>query len=72
MSETTLVSAPTACERCEGSRAEGMRWVGGKYFELVACSACCCEICGQPTDTPPECLSCAARDEAAAKRRADR
>jgi hypothetical protein len=49
-----------------------MRWVGGKYFELVACSACCCEICGQPTDTPPECLSCAARDEAAAKRRADR
>jgi hypothetical protein len=31
-----------------------------------------CETCGQPCQYPPECKDCAAREEAAAKRRADR
>ena len=31
-----------------------------------------CEVCGGPTDTPPECTACGIRDDAAAARRADR
>lgn len=74
--------APTGCLECGGT---GLEWrENTSYAEVVyggadrwqptgrPCPDCCCGICGQPTDTPPECLACASREEATAKRRDDR
>jgi hypothetical protein len=45
---------------------------GSDGYTPEPCPGCCCEVCGQPTDTPPECARCACAEEARAKRSADR
>lgn len=69
---TASVTPPAACPTCDGSRVASLVWAGGNAWRPTPCPACCCEICGQPTDTPPVCLSCDADEDAAAVRRADR
>lgn len=48
------VPAPTVCPRCDGSRTEALIWTGRGWRD-VRCGDCCCEVCGDPTDTPPLC-----------------
>jgi hypothetical protein len=38
---------------------------------MAPCEACCCAICGDPTDTAPVCAFCDIAEETAAKRRGD-
>lgn len=63
--------APTACATCGG---DGSVKVDGRapYEVWTWCPACRCGICGQTTDTAPECMACAIREDSAAVRRADR
>lgn len=69
--ETLRVPAPTPCPRCDGTRSGPLRWTKTGWG-CDPCPACCCAVCGQATDTPPECQDCAIREDAAAVRRADR
>jgi hypothetical protein len=61
----TTVPAPDACPRCQGTRQvdRGEDELG---VVMAPCEACCCAICGDPTDTAPVCA-----EETAAKRRGD-
>lgn len=68
------MSAPPlgACRVCGGSRVSPIFEPHGNYLlrlvKTVPCAECCCERCGEPTDTPPECRDCAERaDVSAAK-----
>lgn len=67
----STLAPPNPCPRCAGSRVDSLSWGGGATWRPNPCTACCCQVCGQPTDTPPECQDCAIRADAAAVRRAD-
>lgn len=56
--------APSVCPDCLGD--------GWDVREEAPCKWCRCTTCGHPCEYPPECKECAADEEAAAKRRADR
>lgn len=59
------------CKVCDGARV--MQWESGEHGTgFLPCVGCCCEICGMPTQTPPECGRCAIRADTTARRRADR
>ena len=57
----TTVPAPTSCGTCHGDGVVG----------TSHCPDCRCVICGQPTDTPPECGSCYLDNDDLQRRRAD-
>lgn len=61
-----LTLAEVVCGSCGGTRRRGGNnpWVYGG-----PCPACCCLVCGQPTDTPPECGDCFQRADDAARGR---
>lgn len=61
----------TTCTPCNGTGVVGAIDLG-EICTLSWCPRCRCQICGQPTDTPPECGPCAIGEETLAKRRADR
>jgi hypothetical protein len=74
MRRPLLVPAPSVCPTCEGERVVGTSILDELDGDPPSspCPDCCCGVCGEPTDTPPECDRCACEDEAAAKRRDDR
>ena len=51
--------APTVCPTCEGNEEVGslVRDHDGAVIEILflPCPDCCCEVCGEPTPTPPLC-----------------
>lgn len=63
------VPEPSVCEACDGSRLEAISViVPGRYGREIReeltgrpCPDCCCEVCGQPTETPPICRDCEER-----------
>ena len=55
----TAVPAPAPCSTCDGTR-EVPR---GAHNGSTPCTSCCCAICGNVTDTPPECGVCFVREE---------
>ena len=56
-----LVPEPSVCATCHGDRVvpDGVADRLGLGPMTYPCPACCCEVCGKPTDTPPECFRCA-------------
>lgn len=62
--------AVSTCPDCDGETTVVVE-VRGTDVE-VPCISCSCSICGQTTDTPPECGDCWARAERAYERRCDR
>ena len=66
------MSAPTAtpCGACLGEQFVVVEQRGVDVE--VGCPGCTCAVCGQTTDTPPECGDCWARAETAYERRCDR
>lgn len=65
------VPLPTACDVCDGDQAVVVGEIDG-MVQLEPCTGCCCGVCGDPTDTPPECARCQTAEDARAVRRADR
>ncbi len=65
-----IVAAPDVCSTCQGDTTLVVERRGVDVE--VPCPGCSCAICGQTTDTPPECGDCWAAAEAAYERRCDR
>ena len=69
------VPEPSVCATCDGERVVAEDCLKPECRSCptatLPCPDCCCEVCGKPTDTPPECRDCAVAEETAAKRRAD-
>jgi hypothetical protein len=70
---TTVVVA-AACTACGGARVvpDPVAERCGYGPRPRPCPACCCEVCGQPTDTPPECEDCWLDEDQDFKRSQDR
>lgn len=66
-----IAPAPAVCQVCDGDQAVVASEIDGMIL-LEPCPACCCHVCGDPTDTPPECDRCWLAADVAAERRADR
>ena len=58
--------APTVCRFCGGEETMPVIEMRGNVVEVakvLPCPFCCCDICGQPTDTPPVCARCDIADD---------
>ena len=54
--EDPQVPEPTVCPECKGTRGVA-RLINGAS-RRVSCPACCCEVCGDTTETAPLCKAC--------------
>jgi len=55
------LSVPEVCRFCGGEQTMPVIEMRGDVVTLVKtlpCPWCCCDICEQPTDTPPVCARC--------------
>lgn len=50
--------APTACQRCDGEGWIIVAAPWGTFTYPARCDLCTCSMCGETTDTPPECIGC--------------
>jgi len=68
-----VIEDPSPCARCEGTRVGSMRWGGGSAGNWIPepCPDCCCEVCGDTTETAPLCARCDIAQDAAYERSQD-
>jgi hypothetical protein len=55
--ETPDPLEPTVCQACKGEQVLPVSAKTG-VVTLLPCLFCCCEVCGEPTSTPPLCADC--------------
>ena len=55
------VEEPSPCDVCEGDGIVNVASV--IRTQWAPCPGCRCQICGKPTDTPPECGDCALAED---------